>query len=81
MKKRMNDNKNGRKTYTLIFMDIQMPVMNGYEACKQIRQLESQINEKACIVGLTAHSTDKFKDKCFESGMDEFSKYSICLHL
>ena len=59
-------------------MDISMPVMDGYESTQKIRELERRFlpsdKDKAFIVGLTAHSTDSFKQKCFDSGMNEFSK-------
>lgn len=50
------------KNYKLIFMDISMPIMNGYEASLKIRNLEeyNQTN-KSIIVGLTGHSTDNYK--------------------
>ena len=55
-----------------------MPVMDGYESTQKIRELERRFlipeNDKAYIVGLTAHSTAAYKEKCFESGMNEFSK-------
>lgn len=64
-------------------MDIQMPVMDGYEATKHIRKLEETLGinktKRAFILGLSAHSTDQFKIKCFESGMDEFSKTFLIL--
>eukprot|EP00347_Sterkiella_histriomuscorum_P013084 403366084 len=64
------------RQYILIFMDIQMPVMNGYESSEIIRQLERDLlsqNEKlSFIVGLTAHTTEQYQQKCFVSGMNEF---------
>ena len=56
-----------------------MPVMDGYESTQKIRELERRLlppdADKAYIIGLTAHTTDSFKQKCFESGMNEFSKW------
>ena len=61
-----------------------MPVMDGYEATKLIRELEKKYlvegEEQTYIVGLTAHSTEGYKNKCFETGMDGFSKYCISYH-
>jgi CheY-like chemotaxis protein len=64
-------------------MDISMPVMDGYEGTLVIRELEKRFlndqSERAYIVGLTAHNTDKYKDKCFEVGMNNYSKHSHLL--
>lgn len=55
-----------------------MPIMDGYEATKQLRKLEDSFeippNSRSYVIGLTAHSTDVYKVKCFDFGMDDFSK-------
>ncbi len=68
-----------RNQYDIIFMDMQMPVMGGYEAAQKIREYEAEIAAHSPqspphipIVALTAHAVKKEKDKCFESGMDDF---------
>lgn len=53
----------------LIFMDIQMPVMNGYEATKGIRSLES--GKKTPIIAVTAGVEKEEKIKCLEAGMND----------
>ena len=56
--------------YDIIFMDIQMPVMDGYEATKQIRQLDRADAESIWIVAMTANAfTEDVKD-ALEAGMD-----------
>lgn len=54
----------------VIFMDIQMPVKNGYEATTEIRQLEGY--KKVPIIALTAGILVGEKEKCFEAGMDDY---------
>ncbi len=54
----------------LILMDIQMPLMNGLEATKQIRQLEREVHIP--IIALTAGNMMGEKEKCIDAGMDDF---------
>jgi CheY-like chemotaxis protein len=58
--------------FDLIFMDVQMPEMNGIEATEAIRQSEKSMNQNTIIVGLTASSSDDDKIKCISSGMNVF---------
>jgi CheY-like chemotaxis protein len=53
----------------MIFMDIHMPVMDGYEATKIIRTTEN-LNAKVPILALTANVIKEEIDKCLEVGMD-----------
>ncbi len=55
----------------LIFMDIQMPEMNGYEATKNIRAAEPE-GHRTPIIALTAWNIKDEREKCFEAGMDDF---------
>jgi PAS domain S-box-containing protein len=54
----------------IIFMDIQMPEMNGFDATKAIRNLQGL--QHVPIIALTAGTTSEEKEKCFEAGMDDF---------
>ena len=54
----------------IVFMDIQMPVMNGYEATKQIRELNSGHNVP--IIAITAGTEKEEKDKCLSAGMNDY---------
>ncbi len=57
----------------LIFMDIQMPVMDGYETVRNIREFEKASPEKkARIIALTASAVKGEKEKCENAGMDCF---------
>jgi CheY-like chemotaxis protein len=54
----------------IVFMDIQMPVMNGCEATRLIRQNEGE--NKAIIIALTAGAVDSERERCLKVGMNDF---------
>ncbi|HPE70535.1 MAG TPA: ATP-binding protein, partial [Thermotogota bacterium] len=56
---------------SMVFMDIHMPHMDGFEATRAIRELESP-GQHVPIIALTAGAFQKDKEKCLQSGMDEF---------
>ena len=64
-------NQVSKKTYDLILMDIQMPVMDGLEATRQIRLMD-QLSRQPRIVALTAAATEEDRLKCEAAGMDDF---------
>ena len=59
----------GPGQYDLILMDIQMPIMNGYEATRQIRALDSPLS-KIPIIALSANALEEDKRNSLESGMN-----------
>ena len=59
-------------TYDLIFMDCQMPNMDGYEATTRIRELEVQSETRTPIIALTANSLPSDRVRSVQAGMDEF---------
>ena len=66
-------NKIENINFDAILMDIQMPVMNGYEATIKIREYEKLNNKKRIpIIALTAYAMQSDREKCLEAGMDEY---------
>ncbi|MBA6349857.1 PAS domain-containing hybrid sensor histidine kinase/response regulator [Colwellia sp. BRX8-9] len=59
--------------FDLVFMDCQMPVMDGYEATQKIRYSESKVlNRDIPIIAMTANSMEGDREKCLAVGMDDF---------
>lgn len=61
----------GDDYYHLILMDIEMPVMNGYEATKRIRQMPGEYAAKLPIVAVSANTFEADIDAARDAGMDE----------
>ena len=66
-------------TYDLVLMDVQMPVMNGYEATKCIRKLKDPVIANISILAMTANAFDEDRKKALESGMDGFLSKPIVI--
>ena len=60
-----------KRNYDIILMDCQMPVMNGFEATKKIRELESG-PKPIHIIALTAFDINTVKEECDLAGMDDY---------
>ena len=72
-----NDGKEGvekmmNENIDFVFMDLQMPIMNGYEATEIIRSLKTINKATTPIVALTAHTQNSERIKCKEFGMNDF---------
>ena len=65
--------------YDMILMDVQMPVMNGYEATKQIRALADPALAGITILAMTANAFDEDRKKALKCGMDGFLSKPIVL--
>ncbi|MCP4156224.1 MAG: response regulator [bacterium] len=62
-----------RDAIDVILMDIQMPVLDGYDATKRIRNLEKKEDHKRVpIIAFTALALEEFKERAFDSGVDDF---------
>lgn len=56
--------------YQLVLMDVQMPVMNGYEAVREIRQLEKRSLATIPVIAMTANAFEEDKQEALRNGMD-----------
>ncbi|MHB9027250.1 MAG: response regulator [Candidatus Latescibacterota bacterium] len=61
-----------KTSFDLIFMDCQMPEMDGFEATRAIREMESPEGRHALIVALTAHAMEGDREVCLNAGMDDY---------
>ncbi|MEO8167439.1 MAG: response regulator, partial [bacterium] len=66
-----------KECFDAVLMDIQMPVMDGLEATRQIREREKSTGKHIPIVAMTAHAMQKDKDECFAVGMDYYASKPI----
>ena len=66
-------------SYDLVLMDVQMPIMNGYEATKQIRALDDPALAGITIFAMTANAFDEDRKKALECGMDGFLSKPIVI--
>jgi PAS domain S-box-containing protein len=64
--------RTAQQNYDLIFMDCQMPEMDGFEATRVIRERERAANRHTPIVALTANAMSQDRDLCINAGMDDY---------
>jgi CheY-like chemotaxis protein len=62
-----------KKEYDLVFMDCQMPEMDGYQCTRQLRQaLDVLSNHNVPVIAMTAHAMTGDREKCLAAGMDDY---------
>jgi CheY-like chemotaxis protein/HPt (histidine-containing phosphotransfer) domain-containing protein len=61
-----------RETVDAVLMDLQMPVMGGFEATRVIREREVARDRRTPIIAMTAHAMKGDRERCLEAGMDDY---------
>jgi signal transduction histidine kinase/CheY-like chemotaxis protein/HPt (histidine-containing phosphotransfer) domain-containing protein len=61
-----------KKTYDVVLMDVQMPVMDGFQATAAIRALSDPVKSHVPIIAMTAHALKGDAERCLEAGMDSY---------
>jgi CheY-like chemotaxis protein len=61
-----------QEKFDLILMDVQMPVLDGYSATKEIRRMETELGKRTPVVALTAYAMQEERENCISAGMDDF---------
>ncbi len=64
--------------YDVVFMDLQMPVMGGVDACREIRG-NFLLKHQPAIIAMTGHALTGVKESCIEAGMDDFLTKPVSL--
>ncbi|MCA9168953.1 MAG: response regulator, partial [Planctomycetales bacterium] len=60
------------KHYDVVLMDLEMPLMDGIQATRHIREIEAKEGRHTPVIAMTAHALSGFEDRCRDAGMDDF---------
>jgi CheY-like chemotaxis protein len=61
-----------KQSFDLVFMDVQMPEMDGFEATAAIREKEKASGHHLPVIAMTAHAMAGDRERCLEAGMDDY---------
>ena len=68
----INKIKEAEEPFDIIFMDIQMPLMDGIEATHWVKKHAKEYDQDPVIIALTANTLSEDRKRCFDSGMVDF---------
>jgi len=60
------------KPYDMVFLDCQMPVLDGFEACKIIKEIQQRRGQRVPIIAVTANAIEGSREECLARGMDDY---------
>jgi len=63
--------------FDVVLMDVQMPEMDGFEATRLIREMETQSTRRLPIIAVTAHTMEEDRQRCLDAGMDDYVRKPI----
>lgn len=63
-----------REHFDIVLMDLMLPGISGYEATRQIREVEKELYavQRTYVIALTANTMDNERERCLKNGMDEY---------